>query len=209
MRYYSANDINSMESRFRSNLINNISGYKPVNLIGTKSLSGNTNLAIFSSVVHLGANPPLLGFIMRPETVQRHTLENIRETKYYTINHVHIEFLDKAHHTSAKYNKYISEFEVCGLTPFYHNEFSAPFVKESKVQIGLQFLNELLIEENGTILIIGKIECINLAEEMIRPSGDLDLNLVDDVCISGLSTYHTVTELKQYLYARPKSDLAL
>lgn len=209
MRYFSANDISSMESRFRSNLINNVSGYKSVNLIGTKSLSGNTNLAIFSSAVHLGANPPLMGFIMRPETVQRHTLENIRDTKYYTINHVHIDFLDKAHHTSAKYSKNISEFEVCGLTPLYHDGFAAPFVKESKVQIGMQFLNELLIKENGTILIIGQIDCINLAEEMIRLSGDLDLNLVDDVCISGLNTYHAVAELKQYAYARPISDLTL
>ncbi len=203
MKYFSANKISGLESRFRSNLINNISGYKSVNLIGTKSLSGNTNLAIFSSVVHLGANPPLLGFIMRPETVERHTLENIRETKCYTINHVHAEFLVNAHKTSAKYAKETSEFKACDLTPLYHKHFFAPFVKESKVQIGLQYLNEHLIKENNTILIIGQVEHIYLSEKIIKSTGDLDLNKVGDVCVSGLNTYHSVSELVQYPYARP------
>ena len=65
--------------------INSLSGYKSANLVGTADHQGRHNLAIVSSVVHLGAQPPLVGMIMRPDVVERHTLANIRETGWYTL----------------------------------------------------------------------------------------------------------------------------
>ena len=122
----------------RLNLINSITGIKPGNLIGSISKNGNSNLAIFSSVVHLGSNPALIGFISRPhDKVRRDTLENILETKYYTINHIHSDFIKQAHQTSGKYDKDVSEFETCHLTETYLYNFSAPFLKESKIKFGL------------------------------------------------------------------------
>ena len=43
---------------------------------------------MFSSVTHVGSNPPILGFICRPTTVTRDTYTNIKETGFYTINHI-------------------------------------------------------------------------------------------------------------------------
>ncbi len=42
-----------------------MTGIKPANLIGTISKNQVSSLAIFSSVVHLGSNPALLGFVLR------------------------------------------------------------------------------------------------------------------------------------------------
>ena len=81
-------EIIDMETRFRTNFINSISGFKSVGLIGTISKDNQINLAIFSQVFHLGANPALMGFIIRPDISPRHTLENIEETKYFTFNHI-------------------------------------------------------------------------------------------------------------------------
>ena len=90
-------------------LINSICGIRGVHLIGTKSPDNITNLAIFSSVVHLGSNPSLLGFVSRPsEKVKRDTIANIMSTNYYTINSIHEGILDKAHKTSGKYLSSIS-----------------------------------------------------------------------------------------------------
>ena len=83
--------------------MNKISGLKSVNLIGSKSAESISNVSIFNSVVHIGANPPLLGFIMRPLTVERHTYENIKSTGFYTINHVSESIHRNAHRTSAKF----------------------------------------------------------------------------------------------------------
>ena len=55
---------------------NSFSGAKPGYLIGTGQ-GEDENLAIFNSITHIGARPPLLGFIQRPTTVDRHTYQNI------------------------------------------------------------------------------------------------------------------------------------
>ena len=85
---YSEESLKTLNKIYRLNLINSITGYKPANLIGTKSKNGVTNLAIFSSVIHLGSNPALIGIVTRPNTVPRHTYKNIIDTKYFTINHI-------------------------------------------------------------------------------------------------------------------------
>jgi len=202
MKHYSLNDISSLDRIFRINLINSISGYKSANLIGTTSSNGRTNLAIFSSVVHIGANPPLLGFIMRQHTVPRHSYENILETKQFTINHVHESFIKQAHYTSAKLDRNISEFEACGLTEEYLEEMKAPYVKESLLKIGLQLEEVVPIKVNGTLLIIGKINHIYLPEAIIKDNGMLDLSEIQDVCITGLNTYNRVTEMDTFPYAK-------
>ena len=66
MIHFNQEKLDSLHNIFKINLINSCSGYKPANLIATVSKKGFENVAIFSSVVHVGSNPPLLGFIVRP-----------------------------------------------------------------------------------------------------------------------------------------------
>lgn len=87
--YFSHTDIQAFETRYRAAFVNSLGGFKSVCLVGTKNSQGKTNLAIFSSIVHIGANPPYIGFVVRPDSVERHTYENILETKFYTLNHLH------------------------------------------------------------------------------------------------------------------------
>ena len=109
---FNKQDIDKLDRVYRLNLINSISGIKPANLIGTRSIDKIDNLAIFSSVVHLGSNPAQFGLILRPQSKNpRDTFANIHETKYYTINHVSESFIKKAHYTSAKLNRQQSEFD--------------------------------------------------------------------------------------------------
>ena len=42
--HFTASDIQSFEKSYRANLINSVSGFKPANLIGTRSAAGHTNL---------------------------------------------------------------------------------------------------------------------------------------------------------------------
>lgn len=202
MKHFTGEELIKLDSRKRANLINSVSGYKSANLIGTVSNSGITNLAIFSSVVHIGSNPPLLGFVLRPVgDVSRHTYENIRQNGLYTINHVHESFVEEAHFTSAKFDRDVSEFNKCGLNEEFIEDFAAPFVKESRIKIGLQFADEILIELNNTTLMIGEIRHLILPENTIHDDGNVELNAVADVCISGLNTYHKVQRIKTFPFA--------
>ena len=195
--------IAALPKRYRTNLINSLSGFKSGNLIGTISPDGQENLAIFTSVVHLGANPALMGFIMRPVSVARHTYENIISTGSYTINHIASSFYKKAYQTAARYDRERSEFSETGLTPFYSENIKAPYVKESKVKIGLSFVEKLEIKANGTQMIIGAIEEVLVESELILPDGYLDLEKADTVAVSCLDGYHRTEQIARLTYAKP------
>ncbi|MDP2484751.1 flavin reductase family protein [Pseudoalteromonas marina] len=194
--------IDALEKRTRTHLINSLSGFKSANLIGTQDLLGNTNLSIVSSVIHLGAHPPLVGMIMRPHSVPRHTFENILQTGVYTINQVNKAIYKQAHQTSARYDKDESEFEETGLTPEYLNEFSAPFVKESRLKYSVKFVESKHLEINGTELVIGEIVDVYLDETALQSDGFLDLQAIDTVAVTGLDSYHTANKLTRLPYAK-------
>ena len=168
MKHFTRDYINKLDKVSRLNLINSVTGYKPANLIGTISKSKQENLAIFSSLVHLGSKPPLLGLITRPDSVPRHTYSNIIESKFYTINHIHDKMVQRAHMTSAKFEQNESEFDRCNIKSEYVQGFIAPFVKESQVKIGMKFVEEIKIKSNNTILIIGEVINIITSEIYIK-----------------------------------------
>lgn len=195
-------DFSSLSRFYRANLINSITGYKPAMLIGSQNKEGKHNLAIFSSVVHLGADPALIGFIQRPVGVSGDTFRNISATGVYTINHIHESFVEKAHYTSARFESEISEFDACKLTPEHIDGFNAPFVKESLVKIGMELVEVIPISHNDTKLVIGKIKHLIIDEQAIREDGNVDLEKLNSVAISGLENYHRVSPLQTFPYAK-------
>jgi len=199
---YTKEDITEMDRVTRLKLINSVTGIKPANLIGTINEDGKTNLAIFSSVIHLGSNPALLGMISRPQTAEvGHTFANIQATGVYTINHIHPSFIEKSHYTSAKFDQDISEFDVCQLTVEYDGGFAAPFVEESSFKMGMRFREAIDIQLNGTVMIIGEIEHLIVPDEAMV-DGDIDLEASKGIGISGLNTYYSLSKIQSHPYAR-------
>lgn len=187
----------------RLNIINSVTGIKPANLIGTISEKGITNLAIFSSIVHLGSNPALIGFIIRPSLeVPRHTFQNISQNGFYTINHVQQSFIEQAHYTSAKFEEEVSEFKACNLTEEYIQDFKPPFVKESSLKLGMKYMESIPIPINETQLVIGEIQHIVLPDNALSENGYIDLSETESAGISGLNSYYSLKQEGQFPYAR-------
>ena len=205
MALFNQKDMQGFNKIFRINLMNSLSDYKPANLIGTISKEGIENVAIFSSVVHLGSNPPLLGFIVRPTVVPRNTYTNIKSTKYFTINHIAEPMIKDAHHTSAKYDESISEFDVTNLTSNYIDSFKAPFVAESPVNIGLKYVEEYFISANNTILVVGEIMFFNVKDRLLQEDGFLNLSKGSVATINGLDGYAVPNLHLRETYQRPKT----
>ena len=204
MQYFNTSDIQGFSKLYRLNLINSITGYKSANMIGTKSNSGDENLAMFSSITHLGSNPALLHFTLRPNTVPRDTYKNIKENCVFTVNHVSLAQIDQAHHTSAKYDEKISEFDQTLLEPIYRLDWYPPFVKSSPIALGCRYLNEYEIKENGCVLIIAAIEHIFIEDKLLQKDGWVKLELGEVVTINGLDGYALPELQKRLEYARPK-----
>ncbi len=207
--YFNLDAVLELEQRYRATLVNSIAGFKSLCLIGTKDLNGQTNLAVFSSLVHLGSNPPYLGFIVRPDSVDRHTLENILSTNYYTINHVNEAIYQQAHQTSARYPKTVSEFEATGLNEVYKSNFFAPFVANSHIQMGMEFKERIDIKLNNTILIIGLIQHLYFPKDCIKADGFVDLELANTITCSGLDSYHQTKQIARLSYAKPDQALQI
>lgn len=203
MEVISSSTIQTWERFYRANFVNSLTGFKSVSLIGTINQSGQTNLAIFSSVVHLGSDPALIGFINRPIKAAPHTLANIQSTGTYTINHVHPSFLELAHQTSAKYPEEISEFDELGLTPEFFDATAAPFVKESKVKYGLTLEEIIPIKVNNTFLVIGKLQSVALEENILLSDGFLELDKASSICSNGIDAYYSTQLIDRYEYAKP------
>ena len=202
-REITKHEIERMEKVYRLNLVNSLSGIKPVNLIGTISKKKITNLAVISSVVHLSSSPALLGFMLRPNTVPRHTYDNIHETGEYSINMVNSNLTDKAHYTSAKFHDFQSEFEECGLSAQFFKNSEAPCVAESPIKILLKFEEEYFIKSSGTILMVGSVQTVYLPQNAIDTDGMIDIEALQAAGVSGLNTYYNVTKKATYTYAYP------
>lgn len=199
--------IAEMPKRYRAAFVNSLSGFKSANLIGTTDSKGQNNLSIVSSVVHLGSDPALMGFIVRPPVVPRHSYENIIETGFFTINHVNQSIQKQAHQTSARYLKEESEFDKAGLTAGWVDDFIAPYVKESNLSMGMSLEQDVAIEANGTCLIIGRVEWVMLDQKWMGEDGFVNLVDAGTSAISGLDAYHQAVEPIRFTYAKPDREL--
>jgi len=188
-------DFNAMEKLDRVQLATTLPGPKPICLVGTRSNEGATNLAPFSSITHLGSTPILMGMVTRPDTVERHTLQNIIDTGSWTLNHVTSGMVKQAHQCSARYPG--SEFEATGLNEIYHDGIIAPFVEESAVRFALELEDLVDIPSNGTKLIVGRVIFAEV------PDTDLDLIKAGTLASTALDTYFSLNEVARLPYARP------
>jgi flavin reductase (DIM6/NTAB) family NADH-FMN oxidoreductase RutF len=203
---FSSEAIQQWERFYRSNFINSLTGFKSVSLIGTTNQNQKTNLAIFSSVVHIGSDPALIGYINRPVKAAPHTLANIASTRIYTINHIHPAILEQSHQTSAKYAEEVSEFHEVGLTPEFIEHVSAPFVMESKVKYALSLEEIIPIKLNDTFLVIGKIQHVVLEEDILSQDGFLRLDKASSLCSNGIDGYYSTQLVSRYHYAKPNVE---
>tara|TARA_B100000787_G_scaffold150219_1_gene122631 strand:+ start:179 stop:811 length:633 start_codon:yes stop_codon:yes gene_type:complete len=204
MQFFDNKDIFNLDKIYRINLINSCSGFKSANLLGSISVDGKPNVAIFSSVTHLGSSPPTLGFILRPTTVPRDTYKNIKELGIFTINHIWEDIIEDAHHTSAKYPEAISEFDMTNLESEFKGKFKAPFVKNAPVQMSMKFIEEIYVPSNDVMLVVAQIQELYVNDELLQEDGLINLSKGNIATINGLDTYAIPKFKKQLTYQRPK-----
>lgn len=203
MRHFTLEELQTWDRFTRANFMNSMSGFKSASLVATVNEEGIPNLAIFSNLVHLGADPALIGMVNRPREAAPHTLANIEATGVYTINLFTDEQIKAAHQTSANYAAGVSEFEATGLTPEWHAASKAPFVKESPVKYALTLKEILPIQWNRTFFIIGEVRHVMADETLLQPDGFLALEQAGIVTSLGIDAYYT-TQLQERLpYAKP------
>tara|TARA_Y100001935_G_C17167518_1_gene438504 strand:+ start:114 stop:758 length:645 start_codon:yes stop_codon:yes gene_type:complete len=200
MKNLTKNDITKMDRFDRVNLITSVSGIKAAMLIGTISKLSISNVAIFSSIIHLGSNPPLIGLLIRPQTKRvSDTYQNIKFNNTFTINHVNKDIIKKAHYTSAKTHSNTSEFDDVELNEEYIDGFKSPFVKESDIGLGIIYRDEILLTNDCT-LIIGEIDNIKLNSDSSIENGLINYSESCSVAVDGISNYYELNLIEKHNY---------
>lgn len=204
MKHLNTDHLAQLPSRKRAHLVNSVVGYKSIHLIGTH-WEGWSNLCIVSTLTHLGSNPALLGFVLRPTTVPRHTYDILQKNPYFTVNNVTEILIEGGHQSSASYEEQVNEFVEVGLKEEWKNEFKAPYVQDSPIQLGCKWIREMPIIENGCRFLIGQIEEIYIQEALITENSDgfLPLENAGLICGSGMDGYYRPTFLHRRNYAQP------
>lgn len=203
LKTYAFEEIGGWERFYRANFLSALSGFKPVSLIATVDAAGVTNLGVFSNIVHIGADPALVGFLNRPREAAPHTLRNIEQGRYYTINHVHAGFVEQAHQCSAKYPDGVSEFRATGLTEAWVEGLPVPYVRESLVRYALELVQIIPIELNRTYFVIGRIVQAQVDPVLVSSDGFIDVAAADSLVSTGLDAYGSVIPLARFRYAKP------
>jgi flavin reductase (DIM6/NTAB) family NADH-FMN oxidoreductase RutF len=199
----SINEIKGWDRFYRANFINSLSGFKSSSLISTISPDGKTNVAIFSNIVHVGADPALIGFVNRPKEAAPHTLHNIERTGVYTINVIDSSMAEKAHLSSAKYEEGISEFDALQIDIDFLPDWKAPLVKNAVCSYGLKVAEIIPIALNGTYFVIGAIQWVKVNKPIICEDGFLALQEAETICSLGIDAYYTTALVNRWEYAKP------
>lgn len=206
IRTIDAEETKNWDRFYRSQFFNSLGGFKSANLVGTHHHSHGSNLALFFSVIHVGAKPPLLGLLFRPPTDNHQTYRNIKENGCFSINAVHQDILRQAHQTSANYAAGRSEFEATGLTEHWLAEYPVPLVEEARIRCVVQLCEEHEIKANGTIFMVGEIKTVQIDNTFLHSSGLLDHAAAKSVAINSLENYYQTEHLAHFNYARPEQN---
>lgn len=207
MEHYSAKDLQEMDKIYRRNLVNSATGYKSASLVATVSEAGISNVAVFNSVFHLGSNPPMLGLVLRPETVPANIYQSMSATGSFTVNHIQRNMIEQAHQTVEQPDKDISGFEQSGLEEEFLDGFPAPYVRQSSIKLGCKYVNEYTINENDARIIVAAVEHIYFEEGIEMPDGWLRLEDAGSVVLNGLDGYALPELLDRFRYARPGEEI--
>ena len=198
--YIVKEDWEGYRSRQFADWFSQLEGMRSPVLVGTAQ-HGINNLAVFNSMTHVGARPPHVGLVFRPLTVERDTYDNIKATRFYTINHLPADFLVQAHQTSAKYASSQDEFAEVGLTP-QPSSLGAPYVAEASVSFLLEMVEEHHIAANDTVFLVGAVREIRLPEG-ISIDTEPNWSKLNGLVVSGLYSYYRVDAIRKLGYVKP------
>jgi flavin reductase (DIM6/NTAB) family NADH-FMN oxidoreductase RutF len=190
--------------RRRAQFFNSLGGPRQAGLLTTLSPEGVANAAVFSQTLHVGSNPPRLGFLFRPLTHQHHGLRQLRHQGAFGFNLLAggPDVALRLHQCSAAYPEGASELEATAFPWSPFDQLPAPRLHDAAVAYGLHLREEHALS-NGTVLVVGEVAELHLAAG-IQPGDDGFVRLPAHLLLAqGLDGYHHATPLLRAAYAQP------
>ena len=176
-------DAASLRGRALYRLMTSLIVPRPIAWVGTRSNSGQDNLAPFSFFMGVTSKPPSLAIsVARAGRDQlKDTAQNILSTGDFTVSIPSVEHIERVARTAARWSG--SEFAAAGLTPVSGRFVQAPFPAEARATAECRLIHQ---HDLGTAhLLVGEILGFHLDDDIvIEADGRL---LADSVALDPLA----------------------
>lgn len=170
---------------------------RPIGWISTRSADGIDNLAPFSHWQNVMKDPPMVMFsaLQSPLGGRKDTVRNVEQTGWFVWNMATSALRQAVNVSGQVLPPDVDEFDLAGVTKAASVLCDIPRVAESPCHFECRHLQTIRIPAaNGGAadLVIGQVERIHLADEIIRPDGRLDIETIKPLARMGYYDYAVV-----------------
>lgn len=170
---------------------------RPIAWAGTRSKDGIDNLAPFSFYNAFSSTPPIVGFspIPRLDGRNKDTLQNVMDSKCFTLSCVSHKLAKQMSKTSALLEPEEDEFDYAGLERAEAKNINAPYVADALLVFECELYQIISFgnQQGSGNLILGQIKYINI-DDSIYKDGYIDFVNLDPVGRLAGNWYSTIRD---------------
>lgn len=187
------------DQMYRGQFFNSLYGARSVALLCSQGEVWNA--APVSQIIHVGANPPRVGVLMRPNSAKHQSQSNLFREPWASLHFMPEDHAHRVHQASAAYTDHDSELAILGWDFHPWEDYPAILLKDACLSLCLE-VNEVLALQNGTALYVFDIHAI---ESQGTPDSLGHWPITENILHSqGLDYYgHAVMTHGPLPYARP------
>lgn len=173
---------------------------RPIGWISTISRAGLANLAPFSQWQNITYDPPIVMFSadQHVDGRKKDTVRNAEETGYFVWNMATYDLREAVNRSAMPVAPEVDEFELAGVSKASCIEAPGPRVAESPCHFECRYLNTLRFRGNTKAsdadVVFGEVVRVHVKEEVILPSGKLDVLRIRPLARLGYYDYTSVTD---------------
>jgi flavin reductase (DIM6/NTAB) family NADH-FMN oxidoreductase RutF len=173
---------------------------RPIGWLSTISKSGLVNLAPYSQWQNLTFDPPMVMFAANQHVDGRRkdTVVNAEETGFFVWNMATYDLREAVNQSAVDYPHGVDEFAKAGVTKVASVDGPAPRVAESPCHFECRYLSTQRLRGAtavGTVdVVFGEVIRIHVRDDVVLPSGKLDIAKIAPLARMGYYDYTVVRE---------------
>ena len=174
---------------------------RPIGWLSTISKAGVANLAPYSQWQNLTFDPPMVMFAANQHVDGRRkdTVVNAEETGFFVWNMATFELRDAVNASASDFAPGIDEFVVAGVTKATCVIAPGPRVAESPCHFECRYLSTQRFVGKSTVgtvdVVFGEVVQIHVRDDVVLPSGKLDIARIAPLARLGYYDYTVVREI--------------
>jgi flavin reductase (DIM6/NTAB) family NADH-FMN oxidoreductase RutF len=187
-------DLDSFDRAGRYKLLTGSVIPRPIAWVTTAMPDGRTNLAPYSQFIIISADPGLLGFSIGSRApTAKDTLEHLRREREMVINTAPPDCAELIQDTSRDFALEVSETEHFDIETVPSVKVKPPRLARSAIQF--ECTVEQLIPLGGSVLVVGLVRLMHIAEGLRDSANHIDHRLYQPLSRIGGRRYARVGEI--------------